>query len=109
MAEPLATLGARLREVRELAGLTPGQVARFLNCEIARVVGHEAGETTPDDVELARLAKLYDVTVAALRDGVAPATVDELRLPPEQRAKFDRLSDHDRAEILRVATWLKGR
>jgi DNA-binding transcriptional regulator YiaG len=105
---PYATLGARLREAREVTGLLVGQVAHRFGVPTFTVLEHEADRTAPNDIELARYAKLYDVAVAALRDGVTPATADDLGFPPGERAKFDRLPEGDRNEILRVATWLRA-
>lgn len=109
MDEATATVGARLRELRELTGLSVGQVAKLAATTPDAVRAHEAGAAPVDDLALARYARLYNVTVAALRDGVATATVEDLALPPSERAKWDRLSEHDRREVLRVATYFMER
>ncbi len=65
----------RLREARKLAGLSQGQVAKMLGLHRPSVSEIEAGNRRISADELARLAEIYDVSVAWLV-GEAPETMD---------------------------------
>lgn len=105
-----ATVGARLAQTREYAGLSVGQAAKLLGCEAQRVRDHEADAPAADDLALERYARLYDVTRAALREGVDPATADDIaRVHVDfARGKPKRMSARDRAEVLRFMTYMKA-
>lgn len=65
----------RLKEARKLAGLSQGQVAKILGLHRPSVSEMEAGNRRVSATELARLAEIYDVSVAWLL-GEAPHTLD---------------------------------
>lgn len=65
----------RLKEARKLAGLSQGQVAKILGLHRPSVSEMEAGNRRVSATELARLAEIYDVSVAWLL-GKAPYTLD---------------------------------
>jgi len=65
----------RLKEARKLAGLSQGHVAKILGLHRPSVSEMEAGNRKVSTDELARLAKIYDVSVAWLL-GEAPETID---------------------------------
>lgn len=65
----------RLKEARRLAGLSQGQVAKILGLHRPSVSEMEAGNRRVSATELARLAEIYDVSVAWLL-GEAPYTLD---------------------------------
>ncbi len=65
----------RLKEARKLAGLSQGQVAKILGLHRPSVSEMEAGNRRVSATELARLAEIYDVSVAWLL-GEAPYTLD---------------------------------
>lgn len=65
----------RLKEARKLAGLSQGQVAKILNLHRPSVSEMEAGNRRVSADEIARLAEIYDVSVAWLL-GEAPETID---------------------------------
>lgn len=65
----------RLKEARKLAGLSQGQVAKILGLHRPSVSEMEAGNRRVSATELARLAEIYDVSVAWLL-GEAPYTLE---------------------------------
>ena len=69
------SLPKRLKEARKLAGLSQGQVAKMLGLHRPSVSEIEAGNRRVSANELARLAEIYDVSVAWLL-GEAPETLD---------------------------------
>lgn len=70
-----ALIAERLREARKLAGLSQGHVAKMLGLHRPSVSEMEAGNRRVSADELARLADLYDVSVAWLL-GEGPETLD---------------------------------
>ena len=69
------SLPERLKEARKLAGLSQGQVAKMLGLHRPSVSEMEAGNRRVSANELARLAEIYDVSVAWLL-GEPPETLD---------------------------------
>ena len=65
----------RLKEARKLAGLSQGHVAKILGLHRPSISEMEAGNRRVSADELARLAEIYDVSVAWLL-GEAPETID---------------------------------
>ena len=70
-----AQIAARLREARKLAGLSQGHVARILGLHRPSVSEIEAAKRRVSADEAARLAEIYDVSVAWLL-GEAPEILD---------------------------------
>ncbi len=68
-------IAERLKEARKLAGLSQGHVAKILDLHRPSVSEMEAGNRRVSADELARLAEIYDVSVAWLL-GEAPETLD---------------------------------
>ena len=68
-------IAERLKEARKLAGLSQGHVAKILGLHRPSVSEMEAGNRRVSADELARLAEIYDVSVAWLL-GEAPETLD---------------------------------
>jgi transcriptional regulator with XRE-family HTH domain len=68
-------IAERLKEARKLAGLSQGHVARILGLHRPSVSEIEAGNRRVSADELAKLAALYDVSVAWLLREV-PDSVD---------------------------------
>jgi transcriptional regulator with XRE-family HTH domain len=65
----------RLKEARKLAGLSQGHVAKILGLHRPSISEIEAGNRRVSADELARLAEIYDVSVAWLL-GEAPEILD---------------------------------
>ena len=70
-----AQIAERLREARKLAGLSQGHVARMLGLHRPSVSEMEAANRRVSADEAARLAEIYDVSVAWLL-GEAPEILD---------------------------------
>ena len=70
-----AQIPERLKEARKLAGLSQGQVAKMLGLHRPSVSEMEAGNRRVSADELARLAEIYDVSVAWLL-GEGPEALD---------------------------------
>lgn len=70
-----AQIAERLKEARKLAGLSQGHVAKMLGLHRPSVSEMEAGNRRVSADELARLAEIYDVSVAWLL-GEAPEILD---------------------------------
>lgn len=68
-------IAERLKEARKLAGLSQGHVARMLGLHRPSVSEMEAGNRRVSAHELARLAEIYDVSVAWLL-GDSPETLE---------------------------------
>ena len=57
-------IGKRLREARELKGLTQTEVMKIRGYDSTSTVSsHESGDRTPKAVELYELSKLYDASM----------------------------------------------
>jgi transcriptional regulator with XRE-family HTH domain len=59
-------IAARVREARQLAGLTQGQVAKMLELHRPSVSEIEAGNRRVSAEELAKLANIFDVSLSYL-------------------------------------------
>jgi transcriptional regulator with XRE-family HTH domain len=70
-----AQIAERLKEARKLAGLSQGHVAKMLGLHRPSVSEMELGNRRVSADELARLAQIYDVSVAWLL-GEMPETLD---------------------------------
>jgi transcriptional regulator with XRE-family HTH domain len=68
-------IAERLKEARKLAGLSQGHVAKILGLHRPSVSEMEAGNRRVSADELARIAEIYDVSVAWLV-GETPDTLD---------------------------------
>jgi transcriptional regulator with XRE-family HTH domain len=68
-------IAERLKQARKLAGLSQGHVAKILGLQRPSVTEMEAGNRRVSADEIARLAEIYDVSVAWLL-GEAPEMID---------------------------------
>ena len=97
-----AQIAERLREARKLAGLSQGHVARMLGLHRPSVSEMEAANRRVSADEAARLAEIYDVSVAWLL-GEVPETLDvrdpRLELAARELAK---LKPDDLESLLRL-------
>ncbi len=66
MEEIKQIVASRLREARNLAGLSQGQVARMLGLHRPTISEIEAGNRNVTAAELARFGEIYDVGVSWL-------------------------------------------
>ena len=68
-------LAERLKEARKLAGISQGNVARIMGLHRPTISEIETGNRRVSADELARLARVYDVSVSWLL-GQTPETID---------------------------------
>lgn len=66
MTQPFSTFGARLRTLREAAGLSQRELARQMGIRQSSVSGWEAGRNTPQLNLAARLAQALGVKIGEL-------------------------------------------
>ena len=69
------TISERLKEARKLAGLSQSQVAKMLGLHRPSISEMEAGNRRVSADEIAKMADIYDVSVAWLV-GEGPETLD---------------------------------
>lgn len=98
-------LAERLREAREAAGLSQGDVAQKLSMPRPAISQIENGHRRVEALELARLAKLYGRPLGFFAD---EEPVGARRLDALNRTAAA-LSEKDRAEVLRFAEFLRQR
>jgi len=99
-------LGNRLREAREYVALSQEEVADFLGISRSAVSLAESGKRKVDAIELTKLAKIYQTSVADLTgesSGATPPMVEHLA----REAKG--LKEKDQEELLQFAKFLKSR
>src|SRR5579871_4752432 len=102
-------IGNRLRQARELAGLSQGQVARMLNLHRPSVSEMEAGRRRVSADELQELARIYDVGVEWLTSGdAAPSLSTDPRYQLAAR-ELAKLKPEDVERLLSVLSALRKR
>lgn len=105
MSDDRLALGNRLREAREYVALSQEEVAEFLGISRSAVSLAESGKRKVDAIELTKLAKIYQTTIAEL--------TGEVTVPPPMVEHLAReakgLTEKDQAELLQFAKFLKSR
>jgi transcriptional regulator with XRE-family HTH domain len=94
-------VATRLREARELLGLTQADVAAALGVQRTSIHAMEAGKRNVNGVELRRLARLYRRPVEWLLGVDSP--------PPAADALYrltEKLSEADQQQVVRFAEFL---
>lgn len=105
---PKQRVAARLREARELAGLSQGQVARLMKIHRPTVSEIEAANRNVTATELARFAEIYDVSVAWLSgEGLEQLDPDDERLQLAFR-ELKKLKPEDLNKLMRALAALRG-
>jgi transcriptional regulator with XRE-family HTH domain len=101
-AEKRLQIGKRVREARKMAGLSQGQVAQMLGLHRPSVSEIEAGNRKVSAEELARMAEIFDVSLAWLH-GSAPDTIaaDDPRVQLAAR-ELSKLKSEDLDRLLKV-------
>jgi transcriptional regulator with XRE-family HTH domain len=95
-------IAERLKEARRLAGLSQGHVARILGLHRPSVSEIEAGNRRVSAEELAKLASLYDVSVAWLLREVPDAVeAEDPRLELAAR-ELSKLKPEDLQRLLKL-------
>lgn len=95
-------IAVRIREARKFAGLSQAQVANILGIHRPSVTEIEAGNRRVSAEELARMAELFDVSVAWLV-GKAPESIesDDPRVELAAR-ELNRLKPDDLDRLLKL-------
>lgn len=100
-------IAERLREARRLSGLSQGQVAKLLGLHRPSVSEMEAGNRRASADELARIAKIYDVSVAWLA-GEATESFDQGDPRLELAAReLSRLKPDDLDRLLKLLSAMR--
>jgi transcriptional regulator with XRE-family HTH domain len=106
--ERRVTVAERIREARKLAGLSQKQVADILGLHRPSVSEIEAGNRRVTAVELAKLAEIFDVSVAWLLGGVPDDLHgDDPRIQLAAR-ELSKLKPEDLDRLLRLLTKMRG-
>jgi transcriptional regulator with XRE-family HTH domain len=101
-------LGDRLREAREYLGFSQEEVAKYLEVPRSAISLIETGTRRVDILELTKLAKLYQRSLAELtgEQSVQVAEPDSIQMVARAAAK---LSPEDQSEVLRFAQFLQSK
>ena len=103
-----AQIAKRLKEARNLAGLSQGHVAKMLGLHRPSVSEMEAGNRRVSADELARLAEIYDVSVAWLL-GETPEALDAQDPRLELAAReLSKLKPEDLENLLRLLAAMRS-
>ena len=103
-----AQIAKRLKEARKLAGLSQGHVAKMLGLHRPSVSEMEAGNRRVSADELARLAEIYDVSVAWLL-GETPEALDAQDPRLELAAReLSKLKPEDLEHLLRLLAAMRS-
>lgn len=101
-------LGRRLGDVRRYLGFKQAEVASHLGIPQRALSEIEAGRRSVSALELARLAKLYELEVDYFTER-APVGADPEPDIVHLARKATDLSERDREELSRFAAYLKAR
>ncbi len=101
-------IASRIREARRLAGLSQGQVAKMLGLQRPSVTEIEAGNRAVAAEELAKLAEIFDVSVAwLLGQGAVRLDVHDDRLQLAAR-ELQKLKPKDLDRLLSILASMRG-
>jgi transcriptional regulator with XRE-family HTH domain len=101
-------LGERLRAAREYLGFSQEEVGKYLGVPRSAVSLIESGIRRIDILELRRLAKLYQRSVAELTGEAQGQQTEPNSVMMVARAAAT-VSPEDRSEVLRFAEFLQSR
>jgi transcriptional regulator with XRE-family HTH domain len=103
-----AVVAARIREARQAAGLTQGQMANLLNLHRPSVSEIEAGNRAVSVEELAAISKILDVDIAWLA-GEGAETVDSAENKLHLAAReLQKLKPSDLEKLLKLLASMRG-
>lgn len=97
-------IGRRLRDAREVLGLTQGDAATALGVQRTSISSIEAGKRNVTATELQKLATLYRRTATWILGDEADADVSASALLRATKT----LSEEDQQQVLRFAQFLAG-
>jgi transcriptional regulator with XRE-family HTH domain len=96
-------IAMRLREARDLAGLSQGQAAKKMNMHRPTITEIEAGRRSVKSEELSAFAKLYGVDVNWLSEGV----IDESKIDKNIMAAARELSSMSEKDFQKLVSTIK--
>jgi transcriptional regulator with XRE-family HTH domain len=99
-------IAARLRTAREAAGLSQGQVAKLLDYHRPTITEIEAGRRKVSGEELARLAKLYEVSVEWLTSSSSESNAAEDRIMLAAR-ELSKMKDEDLDRLMSLLQMIR--
>lgn len=100
-------IAERLRKARESAGLSQGQVAKYLKMHRPTISEIEAGRRRVNTDELGAFASLYEVDIKWLAVGNAQSDVDNSKLILAAR-ELSRLKSEDLDRLMDLFRMLRG-
>lgn len=106
MTSPKSAVAERLREARELAGLSQAQVAKRLGLHRPAVSEIEAGRRRVSAEEVAVLADLYGVSADWITSGESSVGDESFRLVARE---LEKLKPADIEKLMSVLRTLKKR
>lgn len=98
------TMGQRLRQAREFAGLTQLQAAKIIKASRTSFVAWEADEYEPNLATLRKLSEIYDVSLGWIVDGTSQLTAKRAKAIA---ALADGMSIEDFDSLITLLTMLK--
>jgi transcriptional regulator with XRE-family HTH domain len=97
--------GDRLKELRESKGYTHQQLAEFLDLGTTQIWRYETGKTDPAGDILARIAKVFNVSVdylLGLTDEATPPRLTQTDLSAVERDVLDALRRGEKVEAIKL-------
>ncbi|HWI81574.1 helix-turn-helix transcriptional regulator [Ramlibacter sp.] len=107
MTDERIALGQRLKEAREYQELSQQEVADALRLPRSAISLIEAGQRKVETLELKAMAQIYGRPIGHFTGEVQPAAVPESVTMLARKA--EKLSEADRAELLRFSDFLMQR
>jgi len=99
----------RLRQAREYAGLSQGQVAVLLEVHRPTISEIEAGRRRVSADELSQLANIYDVSVSWLLGETEESSDEETASIELAARELAKLKKEDRNTVIRLLRSLRGK
>ncbi len=112
MSEPSTErtqVASRLRQAREYAGLSQGQVAKLLQMHRPTISEIEAGRRHVAAEELGKFARVYDVSVSWLLDENDDMSDDERATMLLAARELAKLKKEHREAVIQLLRTLRGR
>lgn len=100
------SIADRLREAREVAGLSQGQVAKRLDMHRPTISEIEAGRRKVAASELEMFAELYDVSVEWIVNGSVKDEAADARILMAAR-ELSKMSDDDLERLMNMLRMLR--
>lgn len=106
--EKRTLIGSRLREARNMAGLSQGQVAKIMGLHRPTISEIEAGNRRVAVEELTKFAEIYDVTVSwLLAETAEKLDTDDPRLQLAAR-ELSKLKPDDLDRLMRLLASMRS-